>query len=860
MSRERDKYRKFESGYDKQKKRDKHERFLRSQQGAFEKFLKQDDRESDVSKQTEIIPKQDEITESDVSKQTEIIPIPSTSKKNESLKDLMIVNTFADSVETQPTSSDNTSNNLTEGLVLDVYDPGLWPRTIPTYQFDEIIQKGPLQVSNFRFPLNADKRHFSAELYKRTLANGEQVPRQWLVYSKSRDKAYCFCCKLFRNESGTKLASEGYSDWGHINSRLNNHETSPGHAANVKKWIECETRLGKASAIDEKHRSMIRKEKEHWREVLKRIINGIKYLAEHNIAFRGSNCKLYEPNNGNFLGLIEMMATFDPVMQEHVRRIRSSEIHDHYLGANIQNELIKLLSEKVKEKNVMDIKAAKYFSVLLDCTPDLSHQEQLSLVIRFVKFENNGTATENEGVSVEEHFIEFLDVKSTTGKNLTDVLLEELDKIGLEIKDCRGQGYDNGSNMKGVHSGVQARILEINPMAFYMPCASHSLNLLICDAAKCSPKAMTFFGVVQRVYEVFSASTKRWNVLKKHVPDLTVKKSCDTRWESKLESVKALRYQIKEVHDALVEVVETTDDPKAKSEARSLVNEISSYEFLVALAIWHDVLFAVNSVSKNLQAEKMHLGVASQLLHGLVKFFDQFRIEGFAAATMVAREMSEALGTEPKFQEVRQRKRRRLFEYEGDDEPVSESAEQTFRVEYFYRIVDCTAQSLTKRFEQMARYDTMFGFLHNVEELKTIEKDKLQKKCKDLEVILSFEEQRDISGDELFTELKVLRELLPVEVETAAGVLRFMNRIQNPFPNAFIAYRILLTIPVTVASAERSFSRLKLIKTYLRSNMSQERLTSLATLSIEADTTSKVNFDDLIDDFAGLKARKVKFV
>ena len=85
---------------------------------------------------------------------------------------------------------------------------------------------------------------------------------------------------------------------------------------------------------------------------------------------------------------------------------------------------------------------------------------------------------------------------------------------------------------------------------------------------------------------------------------------------------------------------------------------------------------------------------------------------------------------------------------EGDDEPVSESAEQTFRVEYFYHIVDCTAQSLTKRFEQMALYDTMFGFLHNVEELKTIEKYKLQKKCKDLEVILSFEEQRDISGDE----------------------------------------------------------------------------------------------------------------
>ncbi|GJQ73332.1 hypothetical protein Trydic_g13701 [Trypoxylus dichotomus] len=124
-----------------------------------------------------------------------------------------------------------------------------------------------------------------------------------------------------------------------------------------------------------------------------------------------------------------MMATFDSVMQEHLRRIRSSEIHDHYLGANIQNELIKLLSEKVKEEIVSDIKT-----------------------------ENNVSATKSKsgGVTVEEHFLEFLDVKSTTGKNLTDVLLEELDKIGLEIKDCRGQEYDNGSNMKGSYFGVLA--------------------------------------------------------------------------------------------------------------------------------------------------------------------------------------------------------------------------------------------------------------------------------------------------------------------------------------------------------------------------------------------------------------------
>ncbi|GJQ65503.1 hypothetical protein Trydic_g7605 [Trypoxylus dichotomus] len=465
--------------------------------------------------------------------------------------------------------------------------------------------------------------------------NGEQVHRYWLVYSKSTDKAFCFCCKLYGNDTGSQLANEGYSDWAHLGRAFDNHEKSAIHGQNVGK---------------------------------------------------GSNSKLYEPNNSNFLGLIEMMATFDPVMQEHLRQIRSSEIHDHHLGANIQNELIKLSSEKVKEEIVSNINAAKYFSVLLDCTPDLSHQEQLSFVIRFVKTENNVSATKNEseGMTVEEHFLEFLDVKSTTGKNLTDVLLEELDKIGLGIKDRRGQGYDNGSNMKGSYSGVQARILEINPKAFYIPCESHSLNLLICDAAKCSHKAITFFGI------------------------------------------------IKEVHDALDEVAEATDDPKAKSKARSLVNEIRSYEFLVALAIWYDVLFVVNSVSKNLQAEKMHLGIASQLLQGLAQFFEQFRKEGFLAAIMVAREMGELLDIEPKFQIVKQRKKRKMFDYEGEDDE---------------------------------------------KELKSIEQGQLLEKCKALEASLSFEGQKDICGNDLFTELKVLRDLLPAKVETAAGTTKFVGKL-----------------------------------------------------------------------------------
>lgn len=87
-------------------------------------------------------------------------------------------------------------------------------------------------------------------------------------------------------------------------------------------------------------------------------------------------------------------------------------------------------------------------------------------------------------------------------------------------------------------------------------------------------------------------------------------------------------------------------------------------------------------------------------------------------------------------------------------------------------------------------------------------------------------------------------------------ILKFLKRL-DCFPNATIAYRILLTIPVTVASAERSFSKLKLLKSYLRSTMTQERLSGLATIAIENDILEGVAYEDLIEDFVSRNAQRM---
>ena len=76
----------------------------------------------------------------------------------------------------------------------------------------------------------------------------------------------------------------------------------------------------------------------------------------------------------------------------------------------------------------------------------------------------------------------------------------------------------------------------------------------------------------------------------------------------------------------------------------------------------------------------------------------------------------------------------------------------------------------------------------------------------------------------------------------------FSHDFHNLFPNITVALRIFLTMPVTVASGERSFSKLKIIKNYLRSTMSQKRLSNLSIISIEC--VDELNISDIVDQFA----------
>ncbi|XP_039620644.1 uncharacterized protein LOC120536387 [Polypterus senegalus] len=199
---------------------------------------------------------------------------------------------------------------------------------------------------------------------------------------------------------------------------------------------------------------------------------------------------------------------------------------------------------------------------------------------------------------------------------------------------------------------------------------------------------------------------------------------------------------------------------------------------------------------------------------------------------------------------------KRHFSYESHDEPFSDALRK-LEIGFFNVVLDAALSAIAERFTTLENVENKFGVLTNFPSLAN---EELAEQCNALGTTLHFEGHSDLDSRELLQEIKNFPHL-PSKTMSLLELITFMHDkdLSEIYPNFWTALRIALPLPVTVAQAERSFSKLKLIKTYLRSNMSQERLTGLAVISINHSVGEHISYDAIIDDFASRKARNVRF-
>ncbi|KAL4084141.1 hypothetical protein QTP88_027976 [Uroleucon formosanum] len=290
----------------------------------------------------------------------------------------------------------------------------------------------------------------------------------------------------------------------------------------------------------------------------------------------------------------------------------------------------------------------------------------------------------------------------------------------------------------------------------------------------------------------------------------------------KKQAVSALKLNFKHVYDILNNMVTNMNDfnKNTTTSAQQILKQIN-LKFLCLLHFWDSILGQIDKVNLSLQNQNQTIDVATKSLEGLIECIQNIRENGFENALNEAKKIAILINIPTDFPTTRKIKRKK-YDLESNETGTNKSSETIVKLQC-YQSLDSIITSLKWRFEKMSNISLNFSFLSG-RNLSTMGIDDIKKWSDDLALLYSV----DLNGD--------------------------------VYPNLEVALRIFLTMPVTTATCERSFSKLKLIKNYLRSTMGQERLSNLAILSIEQEIASKIDYTSIIEEFASKKARKVKFV
>lgn len=309
---------------------------------------------------------------------------------------------------------------------------------------------------------------------------------------------------------------------------------------------------------------------------------------------------------------MKLLAQFDPVLS---KLLYTEESKVKYLSWKIQNEVIELLASETLKILCEEIRNSQCFIIIMDSTQDITKLDQVSFIFRYVVVNYN-----EHTLDVKESFLGFYKFTKHGAENHVNLIYDVLNKCNLDIKKCRGQGYDGAAVMSGVFSGVQKRISDVVLNASYVHCTAHNLNLVISDVTKSSLKLSNFFDVVQIIFLFFSKSAPRWASLAfgdevaSNIRNKVLKKVCNTRWEARHTAVYALKVNYIQVLKSLTNITLTSSKSDEKNTAVSLKKKMESFEFIILMIIWEKVLKPLSVVSKILQSPQTSLHQAVEYL------------------------------------------------------------------------------------------------------------------------------------------------------------------------------------------------------------------------------------------------------
>ena len=398
--------------------------------------------------------------------------------------------------------------------------------------------------------------------------------------------------------------------------------------------------------------------------------------------------------------------------------------------------------------------------------------------------------------------------------------------------------------MSGVRNGVQALFKQEESRALYVHCLAHNLNLCIQRTTKQCDLIRNVMDFMHDLIQIITFSPKRhalFDSIRSQValntgelPSPSLRSICPTRWTVRNGSIHSVLLNYSILIKTLDEVRKGTDEYASK--ASGLLMKLESFDIFFGLKLSHLIFSASEQFSTNLQAKDPTIYEATHGAELLVSHYKSLRIESkFDRFYDDILEQSSGLTEEPSLPRYRKMPRRLD---EGEQPHCYQGPKERYRHIYF-EVLELAYGEIERRFKQPD-----FHIIQNLESLliKVANRETVQPE----ESLLNYLE-KDIDRDRFIVQLSMVADMIknalqqtPIKkVTNLRTIAEGMNQSEiykKMLGEIDKVLKIYFTFPVTTATAERSFSSLRRLKTFVRSTMTQMRLNNLFLLYVHYHT------------------------
>lgn len=314
------------------------------------------------------------------------------------------------------------------------------------------------------------------------------------------------------------------------------------------------------------------------------LIDVVGFLVENQLPLRGkieAFDNMSEGGSGLFLSLLDYTIKKDPELADVVKSIPRNAT---YTCHEMQNELISTLSNVVTEAIVEEIRDS-FYTLKVDGTCDPTGCENISIVIRFV----------NETYDVTERLLIISTADKGDAQTLTDTVVAELNKVGLDTSKTISQVFDGAALMSGKHGGVQKLLQkELGCAIPYVHCLNHQLHLVVVHAMSAETALMDFFHVCNALYKFCKNPT-----VAVHYKGVHLKRLLEQRWTGHLATVSVIIKSFNDITFLLTDINSVmAHGAEIRMEATGLLREMTEPSFPFIAQLVHTVLALLHPPNK----------------------------------------------------------------------------------------------------------------------------------------------------------------------------------------------------------------------------------------------------------------------